>query len=96
MSALAFGASLVAATSASAAGTFNIRDYGATGNGLSNDSAAIQKAVDAASAAGGGTVRVPSGTHTGADGLRGRPAPRGGRPDRGALPAVPRPDQGAT
>jgi polygalacturonase len=63
VSALAFGASLVAATSASAAGTFNIRDSGATGNGSSNDSAAIQKAVDAASAAGGGTVRVPSGTY---------------------------------
>jgi len=63
VSALAIGASLVAATSASAAGTFNIRDYGATGNGSTNDSAAIQKAVDAASAAGGGTVRVPSGTY---------------------------------
>jgi polygalacturonase len=63
VSALAFSASLVAANSASAAGTFNIRDYGATGNGSSNDSAAIQKAVDAASAAGGGTVRVPSGTY---------------------------------
>jgi polygalacturonase len=63
VSALAVGASLVAANSASAAGTFNIRDYGATGNGSSNDSAAIQKAVDAAAAAGGGTVRVPSGTY---------------------------------
>src|SRR5690349_20778275 len=63
VSALAIGASLLAATSASAAGTFNIRDYGATGNGSTNDSAAIQKAVDAASAAGGGTVRVPSGTY---------------------------------
>ena len=63
VSALAIGASLVAANSASAAGTFNIRDYGATGNGSTNDSAAIQKAVDAASAAGGGTVRVPSGTY---------------------------------
>jgi polygalacturonase len=67
VSALAFGASLVAANSASAAGTFNIRDYGATGNGSSNDSAAIQKAVDAASAAGGGTVRVPSGTYKSAN-----------------------------
>src|SRR3954467_10586189 len=63
VSALAVGASLVAANSASAAGTFNIRDYGATGNGSSNDSVAIQKAVDAAAAAGGGTVRVPSGTY---------------------------------
>ncbi|MCU7727100.1 glycosyl hydrolase family 28 protein [Actinoplanes sp. KI2] len=63
VSALAIGASLVAANGAWAAGTFNIRDYGATGNGTGNDSGAIQRAVDAAAAAGGGTVRVPSGTY---------------------------------
>src|SRR3954449_7085750 len=64
LAALATGAALgVAVGGASAAGTFNVRDYGATGNGTSNDSAAIQKAVDAAAAAGGGTVRVPSGTY---------------------------------
>ncbi|WP_084598569.1 glycosyl hydrolase family 28 protein [Actinoplanes subtropicus] len=68
LAALATGAALgVAAASASAAGTFNIRDYGATGNGSSNDSGAIQKAIDAASAAGGGTVRVPSGTYKSAN-----------------------------
>jgi polygalacturonase len=66
-SALTIGATLVSADVASAAGTFNVRDYGATGNGSSNDSSAIQKAVDAASAAGGGTVRVPSGTYKSAN-----------------------------
>jgi polygalacturonase len=63
LSVLAIGATLLAAGNASAAGTFNIRDYGATGNGSSNDTAAIQRAIDAAAAAGGGTVRAPSGTY---------------------------------
>jgi len=62
-SALAIGSTLAVANMASAAGTFNIRDYGAAGNGSTNDSAAIQKAIDAAAAAGGGTVEVPSGTY---------------------------------
>ena len=42
---------------------FNVRDYGATGNGSSNDTPAIQRAIDAASAAGGGTVLFPAGTY---------------------------------
>jgi polygalacturonase len=64
LSVLAIGTTLVVADgNASAAGTFNIRDYGATGNGSSNDTAAIQRAIDAAATAGGGTVRAPSGTY---------------------------------
>jgi Glycosyl hydrolases family 28 len=41
----------------------NIVEYGAVGDGEQNDAAAIQAAIDACSASGGGTVLVPSG-HT--------------------------------
>ena len=43
--------------------TFSVRDYGAVGNGSTNDSAAINKTIDAASRAGGGIVLFPSGTY---------------------------------
>ncbi len=42
---------------------FDVRRYGAQGNGTTLDSAAFEKAVDAASSAGGGTVFVPAGTY---------------------------------
>lgn len=44
-------------------GIYNIMDYGATGDGKTDDAQAIQKAINACSEAGGGTVLVPSG-HT--------------------------------
>jgi polygalacturonase len=44
-------------------GIYNIRDYGATGDGNHLDQNAINKAIDAASTAGGGTVLVPAGTY---------------------------------
>jgi hypothetical protein len=40
----------------------DVTDYGAVGDGVANDTAAIQAAVDAAANQGGGTVCVPDGT----------------------------------
>ncbi len=54
---------------ASAAGTFNVRDYGAAGNGTANDTPAINKAIAAANAAGGGTVRFTAGTYKSANSI---------------------------
>jgi len=42
---------------------FNIRDFGAKGDKLSNDQAAIQAAIDACNKAGGGTVYFPAGDY---------------------------------
>jgi polygalacturonase len=41
----------------------NVRDLGATGDGRTFDTAAIQKALDDCAKAGGGTVRFPAGTY---------------------------------
>jgi len=40
---------------------FNIKNYGAVGDGIATETAAIQAAVDAARAVGGGHVEVPAG-----------------------------------
>lgn len=45
------------------AATFNVKKYGAKGNGKHLDTSAIQKAIDACSSAGGGIVIVPEGTY---------------------------------
>ena len=42
---------------------FDVRAYGATGNGKTKDTAAIQRAVDACAAAGGGVVYLSPGTY---------------------------------
>ncbi|HMD54758.1 MAG TPA: glycoside hydrolase family 28 protein, partial [Phycisphaerae bacterium] len=44
-------------------GVFNVKNFGATGDGKTLDSPAINKAIDACAAAGGGTVYIPAGTY---------------------------------
>ena len=46
---------------AAAGSTYNVKDYGAVGNGSHDDAPAIQAAINAAAA--GGTVYVPAGTY---------------------------------
>jgi hypothetical protein len=43
--------------------TFNVKDYGALGNGVTDDGVAIQDALDACNEAGGGIVFFPKGTY---------------------------------
>ena len=60
---------LVAPTPAWAA-TFNVRDFGATGNGSTNDTAAINRAIQATSDAPGiNILRFPSGTYRSANSI---------------------------
>jgi len=51
---------------------FNVKDYGAVGNGVTNDTTSINAAVSAALTAGGGVVYFPHGTYI-ASGLLIRP-----------------------
>src|SRR6266542_514651 len=45
------------------AGGYNVRDFGAKGDGKTEDTPAINRAIETAAAAGGGTVHVPAGTY---------------------------------
>ncbi|HEY5253256.1 MAG TPA: glycosyl hydrolase family 28-related protein [Acidobacteriaceae bacterium] len=51
--------------------TLNVRDYGATGDGKTNDRVALQETIDRCGVFGGGEVVVPAGNYiTGALALR--------------------------
>jgi hypothetical protein len=52
-----------ATTTTAPAGVYNVLNYGAKGNGVSDDAPAVQAAVNAARAAGGGSVYLPAGTY---------------------------------
>jgi hypothetical protein len=43
---------------------YNVKRFGATGDGTTDDTSSIQSAIDACNAAGGGTVFAPPGTYS--------------------------------
>jgi polygalacturonase len=45
------------------AAVFDVKTFGAKGDGKSLDRDAINRAIEAAAAAGGGTVAIPAGTY---------------------------------
>jgi polygalacturonase len=62
---LSFAASLSSEgeTNTSVQSIFDVRKYGATGDGKTLDTDAVNRAIAAAAAAGGGLVRFPAGTY---------------------------------
>jgi polygalacturonase len=53
----------VAVNAAPPALRFNVRDYGAVGDGVQKDTAAITRAIEACAQAGGGVVEFPAGKY---------------------------------
>lgn len=54
---------LLAALAVDASDALSVRDFGAEGDGRTDDTAAFQRALDAAGKAGGGTVHAPRGNY---------------------------------
>jgi polygalacturonase len=54
---------LVVPLSAATSASFNVRDYGAVGDGTAKDTAAINRTIAACAQAGGGTVLFPAGRY---------------------------------
>lgn len=60
---LGLAAALIFAAGSCGADTFNAMAFGVKGDGKTDDSGAIQKALDRSAATGGGTVRLPTGRY---------------------------------
>ena len=58
------GILLCCGLSAAPGGFFNVRDFGAKGDGVNIDSHAINDAIEAAAKVGGGTIYFPAGTYS--------------------------------
>src|SRR5690606_30272046 len=55
---------LAAPSAVSVSGFYNVRDYGARGDSVTIETDAINRAIEAAAAAGGGTVYFPAGDYS--------------------------------
>src|SRR3989442_10399529 len=60
---LLFVGTAALATAAPNPDLYSVRDFGALGDGKTDDTAAFQKALDAAKQAGGGVVYAPRGNY---------------------------------
>ena len=58
----AFAAPKAALTNDLGARVYNVREFGAKGDGVTVETAALQAAIDACTKDGGGTVLIPAGT----------------------------------